>query len=118
MKNLLILAVIAALTFFSGCASIIDPGPDKVSVKSDPEGATVIYNGEKVGETPLEVELDRSKSAVLAFEKEGYYPLSIMPVKVINGWALAGGILILIDLALDNENKYSEKPIKVTMTQK
>ena len=118
MKKLIVLVLVSFVMVFSGCASIIDPGPDMVSVNSRPEGATVLYNGEKVGETPVDVELDRSKSAVLTFEKDDYYPVSVYPAKVLNGWALVGGIFILVDLAFDNANLYSSKPIVVTMTQK
>ena len=118
MKKLFVLSLISLVTVFSGCASIIDPGPDFVPVNSHPEGATVMCNGEKVGETPMNVELDRSKSAVLTFEKDDYYPVSIYPAKVLNGWSIVGGPFMLVDLMFDNVNLYSSKPIIVTMTQK
>jgi len=118
MKKLLVFAVLSAVMVMTSCATIIDPGPDKINVTSDPEGATVIYNGEKVGETPTIVEVDRSGTAVLTFEKDEYYPVTVVPPKVINGWSYLGGIFMLVDEILDNANKYSEKPMKVTLTQK
>ncbi|MCD4658074.1 MAG: PEGA domain-containing protein [Planctomycetes bacterium] len=122
MKKMFLLSLIAMVGIFSGCATLVAPGPDIVPVSSMPTGADVSYNGHKVGETPVDVPIDRHQSAVLTVEKEGYNPVTITPNKVINGWVIGsiclGLIPVVIDFLFDDVMKYSTKPITVTLSEK
>ncbi len=122
MKKVFLLGLVVFVMVLSSCASIIAPGPDMVPVNSNPSGADVLYNGNNVGKTPVEVEVDRSESATLTLEKDGYNPVTISPHKVFNGWVVGTIFLfwpaIVIDIVNDDFMKYSEKPITVTLTEK
>ena len=123
MKKIFMLALVSLVIVMSSCASIVAPGPDIVTVNSNPSGADVLYNGKNVGKTPVEVEVDRDASANLTLEKEGYNTVSVSPDKVINGWVFGNAIFgaipgLIVDFIFDNVTKYSVKPLNVTMTQK
>lgn len=112
----------AVLTFFSfsGCATILQPGPDKIPVTSVPPGATVLLNGYIKGVTPVEVVVKRDDKCSLEIHKDGYQTIYLDQEKVVAGWVFGnivfGGVIgLLVDLAMNNQGKYSEDPIVVTL---
>lgn len=64
-----VLAGLAAMVPLSGCLS------RKVSITSDPVGATVFMNDVEVGRTPLEAEFQYYGVYDVRVEKEGFEPL-------------------------------------------
>jgi hypothetical protein len=92
-----------------GCASIVSGGPAKISVSSQPSGATVTVINNRSGEnvdvstTPTVLRLKRGagyfKAAQyrLVIEKEGYQPAQIEISSSVNGWYFGnlfiGGLL-------------------------
>lgn len=116
--------LMTALLFSSfGCATIIQPGPDRISVDSRPEGAKIYLDDKIVGVTPMVVELPRDSEAVFRIEKEGYESTSVDRDKVMSGWVmgnliLGGPIGIAIDLAAHNQGHYSSEPITVNLAEK
>jgi hypothetical protein len=110
MSFLFLFAAIAT----SGCASILNPGPDKVVFKSNPSGATVNLDGIDVGRTPCTVSINRTAFLVkmrLPGYKEGAAPimyrtnqamwadLVFFPILFGDGAVLAMGI----DMAAHND---------------
>ena len=66
MKNILIVLLISALSYF------VAPATKTISVKTDPAGAEVILNGYFVGKTPIEIKIDEKQYNFLSISKSGY----------------------------------------------
>ncbi|MGM0558188.1 MAG: PEGA domain-containing protein [Myxococcota bacterium] len=121
MRLRLVFLLIAAtsLMALSGCATLIDPGPDRVSVNSNPSGAQVYVNGDRVGTTPTTVSLDRNESGRIRIEKSGYEPVLVERSKKFNSWVIGSICLgiwpIVIDMATDNHEKFETSPVNVTL---
>jgi len=71
----------------SGCATIVNSGPDAVYIVSNPPGASVTVDGANVGVTPLTAMVSRSANMV-TFSKEGYQSVSLPVQKDFNVWVL------------------------------
>lgn len=98
-------------------------GPDRVPVSTNPSGAKVFVDNVPVGQTPMMLTLDRSKTKVqLRLELPGFEPITITREKSLNGW-IFGNILIggliggVIDAAIGNATKFDEDPIAVGFGQ-
>jgi uncharacterized protein YceK len=113
-----------AATTLSGCASIMNPGPDKVSFKSDPSGATIYLDGKNVGQAPAIVAVPR-KAGSVKMSLPGYEETSVPIKRTANGWIyadvglifispLAGCIGAMIDCTSGND-KVAAKEMTVTM---
>lgn len=113
MKQILLLIV---LIMSSACATIIQPGPDRVHVNSNPEGAKVYLDGQPIGVTPMVVDIARKSEGIIEIKKDGYEPMTVDRDKVASGWffgnLLLGGVIGMgVDLATHNQGKYSEEPV-------
>lgn len=107
-----------------GCATILQPGPDRIPVNSIPmQGAKVYLDGLLVATTPTTVDVPRKSECVIRIEMEGYEPIVIDRDKNVNGWffgnLLFGGVIgITVDLITHNQGGYSEEPIVVELKAK
>jgi hypothetical protein len=63
---------IAIATLSSGCATIVAPRYERLSVTSNPPGATIVVNGHQAGITPKSVDIDKSKPPNVRVEAPGY----------------------------------------------
>lgn len=119
MRKTIVLLLVGVM-FQTGCATIVQSGPDQIQVRSNPEGADVHLNGVFVGKTPTMVSIRRKDDALIEIKKEGYETMTVDRHKVLAGWFLGniligGGIGIAVDLIAHNQGKYSEDPIMVTL---
>ena len=102
----MLLAIIVWFAGFSaGCASIIDGGPQLISLSSDPDEAKItitdIRRGQNVltAKTPYTATLKRSagffQRAIyrVTFEKEGYEKVEVPLEGRVNGWYLGGNLI-------------------------
>ena len=107
---LFIFALMAAIAFTTGCASVMSGSTQNISVKSNPDGAkATFYNvkNESVSSqaTPCIVSLKRNGNYKLKIEKDDYAPLEVDLKRGVNGWyfgnVLFGGIigLLIVDPA-------------------
>ena len=73
-----------------GCATLFSASSQTVSFQSEPQGVGLYVNGKYVGETPVEIEVDRDtfKSRVVMLKKEGYQTKQFNLAKTINSVAL------------------------------
>ena len=83
--------IISASFVLPSCASTIHGTRQKVSVVTDPPGAT-ISDGETTLQTPAVFNLKRNRDYVLSISKPGYESQHVKIVHVISG-AVAGNIL-------------------------
>lgn len=91
------LAATFAACLLGGCASIVNGGPGKVSVKSQPNEAKIsVFDSKGVqftsGITPMELRLDRGAGYftraryTIRVEKDGFRPFEMRLEGSINGW--------------------------------
>lgn len=78
------------LSFLSSCATIFSPSKDKVTFKSEPAGADVYIDGEKVGVTPFTKVFQRSTfhKHYITIKKDGYDSQKFLLKKTLTGAAL------------------------------
>jgi len=126
------LTAVAVLAAFSGCASIVNGGPAKISMKSVPSGARVTvydHNGVSVTNaiTPVVLRLDRGrgyfKSAHYRIEvaMDGYRTTQVELTSTMNGWywgnLLFGGLIgmIVVDPLTGSMYTLSPKNVDVAL---
>lgn len=68
-KNIFIVLFAVLLT---GCATLSGAGKKDVTISSDPAGAEVYLNGERIGLTPVEHTVNPRDVPTLTIRKEGY----------------------------------------------
>jgi hypothetical protein len=134
MKSRIIaVAVVAALAFVSGCATIFTGGgSQKVSIASTPPGAQVSIKNRagqvvSTGSTPFEAKLKKgagyfkSESYMLDFTMPGYQPRQAKLTPRISGWYFGniaiGGLLgmVCIDPVTGAMYKLEPKDVAITL---
>ena len=117
------LMVIVSLSM-SGCATILKQKTRAVSFDSEPQGADVYVDGNRVGETPFALNLSNLKSVNVTFRKDGYEDKTyIINTKVGGGWVVADifGLVvlnILVDACTENWLNLDTSYVKVLMDKK
>ena len=111
---------IFALLMLSGCATIMNSGPDVVNVDTNPRGARVYLNGLYSGVSPINLTIHREDDAVIDVKLEGYEPVQTELRKTGNGWIfgnllIGGGLGVIIDLASYNQGGYFKPHLDVTL---
>lgn len=91
--------------FSAGCATLFSSkAPVAIPSSVEPDGATVYVDGQRVGTTPYNLVVERKKSHIIAFQKEGYKDASCQLTATAGaGWiildVLGGLIPVVIDAA-------------------
>lgn len=90
-----------------GCATIFKQKSRTVSFDSDPQGATILINGNRMGKTPMPLNLSNKKPVTVTFRKDGYEDKTyIINTKTGTGWVildiLGGFIPVIIDAITEN----------------
>lgn len=112
-------ASLCSLSLFS-CASLFSDDADEISLESSTPGVTAYLNGEKLGELPLKVRVDREvfERNVLVFKKDGYKTYQTMVKKTLNKIALLNCTALpswLTDALTGNMMEYSPKHYLIEM---
>jgi hypothetical protein len=81
--------------------------PQEVKIKSTPEGAMVIVDGQPQGPTPTDVSLDRKVEHHVQVEMPGYEPSLALVKPGLNPWVfgdlfLGGVIGLAVDCCMDS----------------
>ena len=110
-----------ALATLGGCATIVAGGPDSIPISTNPPGAYVYVNGEVVGQTPLVVELQRSRRlADIRIYYPGFQPVQLARYKTFNSWVFGNFCLgiwpLVIDIATGNWQRFEDEPIAIGLT--
>ena len=66
-----LLFCVLALSFV-GCATLFKAKTRTVDFDSDPKGAELYINGNRMGTTPMPLNLSNLKALTVTFKKEGY----------------------------------------------
>lgn len=92
LKGFKILAVMAAVPFLTGCATVISGSNQKVNVNSIPSGAMAKVDGNMAAVTPTVFTLERKVDHTVEISKAGYRTATVILRHTING-ATAGNII-------------------------
>jgi len=92
IRVLILTLGIAAVSFCTGCATIVKGTTQEIPVSSEPTGARVSVDGSAAGTTPTTVTLSRKANHMVTIEKEGYQSESVAITKSMGG-AVAGNII-------------------------
>jgi len=96
---------VLVLTLFvvSGCGALFNSKTTPVQMNSNPTGAEVIVNGNRVGVTPMSVDLSIKENHTVTLRANGQEVTCIINRKVGAGWVvldvLGGLVPIIIDAA-------------------
>jgi hypothetical protein len=113
-KTIAILMIVCLFLVLSGCAAVFTGGRGKIKTTSDPEGAEVWVNGEKMGQTPITLRLKTKGEYTIEVRKDGFKP-QIFKVtnKVGAGWivldVLCGLLPVIVDAATGSWYVFNEK---------
>ena len=119
--KVLIVLLCCVLTFsLIGCATIFKHKNRTVAFDSDPQGAQIYINGNRMGKTPMPMILSNLKAVTVTFKKEGYEDKTyIINTKVGGGWVvldvLGGLIPVLIDACTENWYNLETSDVKVLL---
>jgi hypothetical protein len=108
-----IVACIGVAIVTSGCATLFGSKTADISMTSEPTAAEVYIEGERVGVTPMSMNMDNTESVAVTFKKEGYKDMTCMLTKKTGGgWVvldiLAGLVGIIIDAATGDWSQLPE----------
>ncbi len=113
------LATIALLFCLSSCASIFQPGPDFISVSTNPPGATILLDNIPVGISPMTVAMKRTgNNGVITARLERHQSQVVQVERHLNGstllnifWGIPGILFFVVDAAGGNLTGWDETPI-------
>ena len=120
VKLLMVAVVLASVVSLVGCATLFKQKSRTVAFNSDPQGAEIYINGNKMGKTPLPMNLSNLKAVTVTFKKEGYDDKTyIINTKVGGGWVvldcLGGFIPVIIDAVTENWYNLDTDDVKVML---
>ncbi|MBU2043922.1 MAG: PEGA domain-containing protein [Candidatus Omnitrophica bacterium] len=115
-----ILVMLFFIIGITGCATLFKAKTRTVDFDSDPQGATVYINGNRMGKTPMPLNLSNKTAVTVTFKKEGYEDKTyIINTKVGAGWVildcLGGFIPIIIDAVTENWYSLDTDAVKVML---
>jgi hypothetical protein len=113
----------AALTLSGvGCATVVSGGggAQKVTVVSDPPGAAVSVDGRFVGNSPVNVPLERRASHTVEIASAGHETAKLEVTSKFNPWVIGnvvfGGLLgLVVDVVTDATYRLSPDELTVQL---
>src|SRR5437867_877808 len=84
----MLLLALPAVVLLTGCATLFAAKNSPVAMQTNPSGAEVWIDGNKMGVTPLSLELSAKKSYVITFKKEGQEATATINNGVGAGWVI------------------------------
>lgn len=112
--------ILVSAISLTGCATLFKQKTRTVSFDSDPQGAEIFINGNRMGKTPMPMNLSNLKAVTVTFKKEGYDDKTyIINTKVGGGWVvldcLGGFIPVIIDAVTENWYNLDTDDVKVML---
>lgn len=104
------------------CGTLFNSGAKSVAMSSEPTQATVYVDGDRVGQTPITLELDNQESHTVTFEKDGYQEATCqLDTSVGAGFVIldvVGGLVpVIIDAATGKWSSLGSETCNVTLAQ-
>jgi hypothetical protein len=68
--------ILMSLILSSGCSTVIKGTNQPVTFQSEPNGAAIFIDGERIGSTPMTIRLTKNKKSSVMIKKDGYDTVS------------------------------------------
>jgi len=123
-KMLACVLMVMVMLSLTSCATILKQKSRTVSFDSNPQGADVYIDGNRMGKTPFPLSLSNLKSVTVTFKKDGYEDKTyIINTKVGGGWVVADIfgftiVNILVDACTENWLNLDTTDVKVLLDAK
>jgi hypothetical protein len=119
----LIVLLIASVVTLSSCATIIDGTSQTVTFNSNPSGVEIFMDGNRLGVTPLSVQIERKQNGMFVAKKEGYDDQVMVLSTHLNSWfwgnIIIGGLLgSMTDHVSGAAHEYSPNNYYITLMPK
>jgi hypothetical protein len=86
----------------SGCATVFRGAHTDVNLTSDPSGAEVYVNGERMGTTPIELELESKKVYHVEFKMDGFEAKTYTITNHVGaGWVVLDVLFGVVPVVVD-----------------
>ena len=113
----LVLLVAAGST---GCATLLKPKSEQVTLQSNPGDADVYIDGAPRGRTPLTLQLQPNKEYTVVFKKPGFADQAVVLTSSVSGkWVvldvLGGLIPIIVDAATGSWKEFDDPLVNVNL---
>ena len=104
----------------TSCATIFKQKGRTVDFDSDPQGADVYINGNRMGKTPMPLNLSNLKPVTVTFKKEGFTDKTyIINTETGTGWVIldifGAFIPVIIDAVTNNWSNLDTSAVKVML---
>lgn len=98
------LSIMGLILVLGGCAALFNSKTSSIQMNSNPVGASVIVDGNRVGTTPMSIDLSNKAEHTVVFRMDGRDDVTCMiNRKVGAGWVvldvLGGLVPVIIDAA-------------------
>ncbi len=105
----------------SGCAALFASKKAHVAMQSTPSEAEVWVDGNRMGVTPVTLELSKKKSHTVTFKRDGYQDVTYaIDTKVGAGWivldVLGGLIPVIVDASSGSWKSLDTGTVNQTLT--
>ncbi|MCP4220175.1 MAG: PEGA domain-containing protein [bacterium] len=113
-KAIALMTIFVLVITTTGCATILTDGRGKFEATSEPAGAEVYVNGEKMGQTPVTLLLKKKGEYRIVLKKEGFKEQTFkLTNKVGVGWivldVLCGLVPVIVDAVTGKWYRFNEK---------
>lgn len=99
MRSFIMAAGVLSVT---GCAAILGSSQKNFDLQSNPLGAEVYLDGQRLGTTPFKAKLDNHKTHTFVYKKEGYKDASCTLAKGTGGgWVVLDVLFGLVPVIVD-----------------
>lgn len=111
---------LALILLAAGCGTLFNSSTKGIAMSSTPDKAEVFVDGNRMGTTPLTLELDNQENHAIVFKKEGYKDVTCdIKTKVGAGYVvldiLGGLIPVVIDAATGEWESLGKETCNVTL---
>jgi hypothetical protein len=118
-RTMIVTLALCVMFVSTGCSFFVSK-TQSINVSSNPTGATVTVNGNRVGATPLSTDIPRRDSSMITVERDGYDPVTVTTSTGLSGWGIAdivGGVIWLFPfLGLLSSGAWRQQPENINVT--
>jgi len=119
-KPILTTALLLLVSAGVGCGTLFNAKRKTVTFASEPAGADILVNGNRVGSTPYQMELEQGKPYTITFRKAGHHDVTCMIGNSVGaGWVildiLGGLVPIIIDAVTGDWNSLDKNACTATL---
>ncbi len=108
------LLAVAGAPVLSSCAAVLGSKTAEVPAVSEPPGAEVYLDGNRVGTTPVTLRLPHKRSATLVFKRAGYRDATcFLQSSTQAGWVVLDVLFGLVPIVIDAATGDSSAPNEI-----